>query len=89
VVKFLWGATITVVSYADGRIELLRDDEILPFKVFDPLQYVPPAADNKTLNARVDEVLAQQRQVNKYHPHQIIRGAHQCLWQKPDISTLL
>lgn len=64
----LRGATVTVVSYADGRIELLRGDEILPFKVFDPLQHVLPAADDKTLNARVDEVLAQQRQVKKYHP---------------------
>ena len=64
----LRGATVTVVSYADGRIELLRGDEILPFKVFDPQQHVPPAADDKTLNARVDEVLVQQRQVKKYHP---------------------
>ena len=64
----LRGATVTVVSYADGRIELLRGDEILPFKVFDPQQHVPPAADDKTLNARVNEVLVQQRQVKKYHP---------------------
>ena len=64
----LRGATVTVVSYADGRIELLRGDEILPFKVFAPRQHVPPAADDKTLNARVDEVLAQQRQAQKYHP---------------------
>jgi hypothetical protein len=64
----LRGATVTVVSYADGRVELRRGDEILPFKVFDPRQHVPPVADDKTLNARVDEVLAQQRQVKKYHP---------------------
>jgi hypothetical protein len=36
----LRGATVTVVAYAGGRIELLWGDEILPFKVFDPLQHV-------------------------------------------------
>jgi len=48
---------VTVVSYPGGRIELLHGNELLPFRVFDAKQAVLPAVDDKTLNARVDEIL--------------------------------
>jgi len=56
----LRGETVTVVAYPDQRVELLRGNESLPFKVFDPATEVPTPADDKTLNARVDEVLKQR-----------------------------
>ena len=57
----LRGATITVVAYADGHIELLHGREVLPFKVFgEPRSWLPPV-DDKSLNARVDTVLKQRR----------------------------
>jgi transposase len=57
----LRGVTVTVVVYPDQRIELLHGSENLPFKIFDPAQAVATPADDKTLNARVDEVLRQRR----------------------------
>ena len=49
--------SVTVVSYPDGRIELLHGDEWLPFRVFDAEQAILLAVDDKTLNARVDNIL--------------------------------
>lgn len=57
----LRGATITVVAYANGHIELLHGQAVLPFKVFGEPRPVSPPADDKTLNTRVDTVLKQQR----------------------------
>jgi len=53
----LRGESVTVVVYPDQRIELLHGEEILPFRVFDAAQTPTPPADDKTLNACVDEVL--------------------------------
>lgn len=53
----LRGANVTVVAYRDGRIEILHGKEILPFKAFDPLQPDTAPVDDKTLNARVDDIL--------------------------------
>ncbi len=58
----LRGQSVTVIEYPDGRIELLRDTEILSFKVFDEARQINAAVDDKTLNPRVEEVLAQRRQ---------------------------
>lgn len=60
----LRGKTITVVEYADGRVELLAGKESLPYKVFDPAPATPSAVDDKTLNARVDDIL-KARQVKQ------------------------
>lgn len=57
----LRGQAVTVVEYPDGDIELLHHTEILPFKVFDEAQPVRLAVDDKTLNPKMDEVLAQRR----------------------------
>jgi len=53
----LRGKEVTVVSYADGRIEILNGDELLPFKVFDTPNPVALPVDEKTINARVDDIL--------------------------------
>lgn len=64
----LRGAPITVVHYRDQRIELLHGDEVLPFRVFDPRQPEQPPVDEKTLNARVDEVLISRPWSEKSRP---------------------
>jgi hypothetical protein len=53
----LRGKEVTVVSYADGRIEILHGDELLPFKAFDTPKPASPPVDEKTINARVDDIL--------------------------------
>lgn len=64
----LRGAVVTVVDYGDQRIELLHGDEILPFKVFDPPKPATPAVDEKSLNARVDDILVRRRWSEKSKP---------------------
>ena len=56
------------VSKADQRIELLHGEEVLPYKVFDPTQAPTPPVDDKTLNARVDDVLKARRWSEKSRP---------------------
>lgn len=58
---------VTVVSYADGRIELWSGAELLPFKRFDDPQCDRPPVDDKTLNPRIDEILL-RRWSNKSCP---------------------
>lgn len=53
----LRGQPVSVVSYADSRIEILHGDEALDFKVFDDPKKNRSPVDSKTLNARVDDVL--------------------------------
>lgn len=79
----LRGNTVTVVEYPDGGIELLRDAEILPFKVFDKAQPIIAAVDDKTLNVRVDELLKQR----SHQPHAKPHPGHP--WRKPYNPTLL
>ena len=53
----LRGKEVTVVSYADGRIEVMNGEEFLPFKVFDTPKTPNLPVDEKTINARVDDIL--------------------------------
>ncbi|MCP1636948.1 transposase [Kerstersia gyiorum] len=64
----LRGQAVTVVVYPDQRIELLHRQELLPFKVFDKPQQVAMPVDDKTLNARVDELLRQRQSRPIYSP---------------------
>ena len=64
----LRGERVTVVVYSDLRIELLHGEEILPFKVFDAAQAPTPPVDDKTLNARVDDVLKARHWSEKPRP---------------------
>lgn len=73
----LRGQAVTVVEYPDGRIELLRGAESLPFKVFDKVQSIITAVDDKTLNVRVDELLKQRH----HQPHVKPHSEHP--WRKP------
>jgi transposase len=63
----LRGCEVTVVSYADGRIELLHGDEVLAYKVFDSPKPINTATDDKELNARVDGIL-KRRWTEKSRP---------------------
>ena len=64
----LRGETVTVVVHPDRGIELLHGEESLPFKVFDPAQALTVPADDKTLNARVDDILKQRRWSEQSRP---------------------
>ena len=54
--------TIQVIEHQGGDIELLWGLELLPFKSFDAHQHLSQSrvADDKLLNARVDEVLVKE-----------------------------
>jgi len=73
----LRGQRVTVVQYPSGRIELCYGKEILPFKVFDEAKPVSPPVDDKTLNARVDDVLTQRKPTT--HP----KPSADHPWQRP------
>lgn len=77
----LRGKKITVVTYANGMIELLAGREVLPYKVFDPAQDIATAVDDKTLNARVDAIL------KKRHPPQKWRPGPDHPWRQYPISN--
>lgn len=79
----LRGQTVTVVEYPDGHIELLHDAEILPFRVFDKVQPITAAVDDKTLNVRVDELLKRRSRQPHAKPH----PEHP--WRKPYNPSLL
>lgn len=64
----LRGQTAIVVEYPDQHIELLYQAEVLPFKVFDEAKPVCPAVDDKTLNPRMDDVLAKRPQTSIQKP---------------------
>ena len=64
----LRGKKIDVVVYADGRIELVAGEAVLPYKVFDPAQDIPLPVDDKTLNAQVDAVLKEHPPKEKWRP---------------------
>jgi len=53
----LRGQTVTVIAHANGRIELLYRGEALGFKQFDPPKPDQSPVDEKSINARVDDLL--------------------------------
>lgn len=56
----LRGTELTVCEHFDGRITLLSDGKTLPYTTFRKGERQPALADEKTLNQRVDNALAQQ-----------------------------
>jgi len=64
----LRGKKIKVVVYADRRVELVAGAEVLPCKVFDPIQDVASPADDKTLDARVDAILKARQHKARWRP---------------------
>ena len=63
----LQGQRVSVASYPDGKIEVLHDHEVLPVKVFGMSAPQQPPVDEKTINARVDDILT-HRQREKLRP---------------------
>ena len=53
---------VKVIEHLDGTLELLWGQEALPFKTFERHQHLSATrvADDKLLNARVDDVLAKE-----------------------------
>ncbi len=58
----LRGAQVTVRHYLDGRMDVVFKDRILPYTTVRKLPRVAAVEDDKTLDARVDAVIARQRQ---------------------------
>lgn len=58
----LRGQTLKIVEHLDGELELLWGTEALPFKTFERHQHLSATrvADDKMLNARVDQVLTKE-----------------------------
>lgn len=71
----LRGQTVTVITHADQRIELVRRDEVLAFKKFDSPGLDQSPVDDKSLNVRVDEIL-------KRHWSEKSRPAPQHPWRR-------
>ena len=61
--------TILVCEHLNGRIELLNGVESLPYRVFDYRRDRAPAADDKTLNERVDQAI-KRRTATPWKPPQ-------------------
>jgi len=59
---------VTVVVYPDHRVEVLRGQEVLEVKAFDPQQEVCAAVDEKTLNARVDQAVLWRSRPASHRP---------------------
>jgi len=55
---------VTVIEHLDGALELLWEREALPFETYERHQHLSATrvADDKLLNARVDEVLVKEAQ---------------------------
>ncbi|MDR1310945.1 MAG: hypothetical protein LBK01_03585, partial [Burkholderiaceae bacterium] len=64
----LRGQNVSVISYADQRVELLYANEILPFIVFDSHQPPLLPLDEKQINICVDEIVKKRQPTEKYRP---------------------
>jgi len=59
---------ISVCEHLDGHIELLCGTESLPYRVFDERRERPAPADDKMLNARVDQALLKRPAPSAWKP---------------------
>ena len=71
------GKTITVVTYADDRIELLDGNKTLNFRVFDTKKHGSSAVDDKELNFNLDQLVTRRNNTKtiptKDHPWRSFR----------------
>jgi hypothetical protein len=58
----LRGAQVTVRHYLDGRMDVVFKDRVLPYTTVRQLPAAAAVEDDKTLDTRVDALLARQRQ---------------------------
>jgi transposase len=61
----LRGAKVTLYHYADGRMRVHYKDRVLAYTVYASYPVPDPAADEKTLDHRVDALVAAQRQAEE------------------------
>jgi transposase len=60
----LRGARVTVRHYLDGRMDVVFKDRVLPYTTVRKLPRAAAVEDDKTLDARLDALLARQRQAS-------------------------
>jgi transposase len=58
----LRGARVTVRHYLDGRMDVVFKDRLLPYTTVRKLPHAVAIEDDKTLDARLDAIVARQRQ---------------------------
>jgi transposase len=58
----LRGARVTVRHYLDGRMDVVFKDRLLPYTTVRKLPRAAAVEDDKTLDARVDAIVARQRE---------------------------
>jgi transposase len=58
----LRGARVTVRHYLDGRMDVVFKDRVLPYTTVRKLPRAVPIEDDKTLDARLDAIVARQPQ---------------------------
>jgi len=64
----LRGAKVTVCESYTGKITLLRNGKELPYKILQPGNHYSEIEDAKTINARVNKVIAKQKTSRKWKP---------------------
>jgi hypothetical protein len=64
----LRGAKVTVCESYTGKITLLRNGKELPYKILQPGTHYSLVEDTKTINSRVDQVIAKQKSTGKWKP---------------------
>jgi transposase len=64
----LRGAKVTVCESACGNVTLLRNGKVLPYSTFRLGHFYENIEDTKTINARVDNTIAQQKKKPKWKP---------------------
>ena len=70
-----------LVEHLDGRLEMLLGQECLPFRGFERHQHLKSQrlADDKTLEAKVDDAVARERKrLHKTIAGLIVRHRHGC-----------
>lgn len=64
----LRGAKVTVRRFLDGTMDVVYKDRVLPFTTFKRLAGAAPIEDEKTIDARVDGIVARARERRTLEP---------------------
>jgi len=70
----LRGARVTVRHYLDGRMDVVFKDRLLPYTTVRKLPRAAAVEDDKTLDARLDAIVARQRQEARHSQHAAQEG---------------
>jgi transposase len=70
----LRGVRVTVRHYLDGRMDVVFKDRLLPYTTVRKLPRAAAVEDDKTLDARLDAIVARQRQEARHSQHAAQEG---------------